>query len=419
MTFSDGQRRVVITGMGVIAPNGSDLRTFWDSLVRGRSAAAPLTRFETHSLPTTIGAEVKAFDGRNYMDPKTARRLDRSLLYSVAAAVLAQRDAGIDFNTSNPDRVGVVEGTSVSNNEMAFRSEAAYAKKGHRGLSPYTLINGYCGGGSGEIAHELGIKGHSISCSSGSASGNDALGYAIAMIRQDEVDAMVAGAAEAPILAPLFGAFCLSNVMTRRNETPAESMRPFDASRDGFLLGEGAAFLVLEERSHALARRARIYAELLGHGRSCEAYHPVAPHPDGVGVHRAMEKALRQARLDIDEVDYVNAHGTATESSDVVESKALRRLFGDHARRLAVSSTKPVTGHLLAAAGALETVVCALAIHHRMMPMTLNFRDPAEGCELDYVGGESRPYPIRVALNLSSGFGGKNSCLVLGRHSES
>jgi 3-oxoacyl-[acyl-carrier-protein] synthase II len=192
-------------------------------------------------------------------------------------------------------------------------------------------------------------------------------------------------------------------------------MRPFDRTRDGFVLGEGAGFVVLEELSHALSRGARIYAELLGHGRSCEAYHPVAPHPEGIGVHRAMEKALRRARLHPSEIDYINAHGTATEASDLVETKAIRRLFGHHSRKVAVSSTKPVTGHLLAAAGALETVVCALAIHHQTIPLTLNHKDRAEGCDLDYVPGASRPYPLRAVMNLSSGFGGKNSCLILGK----
>jgi len=416
MSFDPYQRRVVVTGMGVVAQNGKDLQTFWSTIRKGISAAAPVTRFDVSNLPSKIAAEVKNFNGRDYMDPKTARRLDRSLLFSVAAAVLAKQDARIDFSSFDPDRVGVVEATSVSNNEMSFKSEEAFTRRGYRGLSPYTLINGYCGGGSGEIAHEIGAKGHSITCSSGSASGNDAVGYAFDMVQRDEVDAMVAGGAEAPILPPLWGAFCLSKVMTARNEAPQQAMRPFDRTRDGFLLGEGAAFLVLEEISHALSRGAKIYAEILGHGRSCEAYHPVAPHPEGIGVYRAMEKALRRARLHTSEIDYINAHGTATESGDVVETKAINRLFGEHARRIAVSSTKPVTGHLLAAAGALETVICSLAVHEQVIPLTLNFEHPAEGCDLDYVPVESRPYPLRSVMNLSSGFGGKNSCLILRRY---
>ncbi|HTE88267.1 MAG TPA: beta-ketoacyl-[acyl-carrier-protein] synthase family protein, partial [Terriglobales bacterium] len=294
-----------------------------------------------------------------------------------------------------------------------FHGQSAYLARGYRSMSPFTLINAYCGGGSGEIALELGIKGHAISYSSSSASGSDAIGYATSMIEQDEVDVMVAGGVEAPLLAPLWGAFCLTKVVTSRNETPQEAMRPFDRHRDGFLLGEGAAFVVLEELSYALGRGARIYAEVAGHGRSCEAYHSVSPHPDGIGLHRAMEKALRRAKLHASEVDYINAHGTATEANDRVETRAIRRLFGEHASRLAVSSTKPVTGHLLAAAGALETVVCVLTLTHKKIPLTLNFKEPADECDLDYVGGESRAYPVRVAMNISSGFGGKNSCLIL------
>lgn len=413
------KRRVVVTGMGVIAANGKDLPTFWNAIRGGISAAAPVTRFDTTGAPTRIAAEVNGLDASRYMDPKTARRLDRSLQYTVSAARLAMEHSKIDFSKFDPDRTGVVEGTSVSSNEAAHKTEEAYLKKGYRGVNPFALINGYCGAGCGEIAHELGIKGHAISCSSGSASGNDAIGYAISMIQNDEVDVMMAGGAEAPIMRHVWGGLCLSKVMTRRNDDPQHAMRPFDRTRDGIVLGEGAAFMVLEELSFALARGATIYAELLAHGRSCEAYHPVAPHPEGIGVRRAMEKALRRARLDVTEVDYINAHGTATEANDLVETRAIKRLFGPHAWKLAVSSTKPVTGHLMGAAGALETVVCVLAVHHQEIPLTLNFNEPAEECDLDYVRGRSRPYPIRIAINLSSGFGGKNSCLVLGRYTDS
>ena len=280
-------------------------------------------------------------------------------------------------------------------------------------MSPFTLINAYCGGGSGEVALELGCKGLAVTYSSGSASGNDIMGYAASLIQRDEVDVMVAGGSEAPLLAPLWAAFCQMKVMTKRNDDPQHSMRPFERSRDGFLLGEGAGFVVLEELSHALDRGAPIYAELLGHGRSCEAYDSVAPHPEGVGMYRAMEKALRQARLHASEISYINAHGTATDTNDQVESLAIKKLFGPHARRVAISGTKPVTGHMLAAAGAIETVICALAIKHQVIPPTINFQEPADGCDLDYVPNQPRAYPTRVAMNLNVGFGGKNSCLIL------
>jgi 3-oxoacyl-[acyl-carrier-protein] synthase II len=413
-TSSSFRRRAVITGIGVIAPNGQDKETFWNSVRLGKSAAARVTRFDVSAFPNKIAAEVKGFDLSAYADAKKAKRFELSAQYGIAASVLAVRDAGLSIPDLDPDRIGVVEGSSVSGMESTLKAHVAFLSgRGYRAMSPFTLINAYSGSGSGEIALELGIRGLAVSYSSGSASGNDVIGYATNLIRMDEVDVVVAGGTEAPLLAGLYGAFCLTRVMSARNDQPQEAMRPFDKSHDGFVLGEGAAFLVIEELTHALSRGAKIYAEILGHGRSCEAYHSVSPHPEGVGMQRAIEKALRNAHLDSREVDYVNLHGTATGTSDQAECTALKRALGDHAYRVAVSSTKPVTGHLLAAAGALETAVCALAIQNQEIPMTLNFRDPAEGCDLDYVPNKSRPYPVRVALNCSVGFGGKNACLVL------
>ncbi len=415
----DGRRRVVITGMGVIAPNGEDLGAFWGSIRDGRSGAGPLTRFEAAHLPSRVAAEVRDFNLGKYTDAKKARRFDLSIQYGIAAAKQALKDATETSeipDIGDPDRAGVIEGTSVSGMESSFKGQTAFENRGYKSMSPFTLINAYTGGGAGEIALELGIRGHAASYSSGSASGNDVMGYALRMIKDDEVDVMVAGGAEAPILAPLWGAFCLTKVMSTRNDTPATAMRPFDTARDGFVLGEGAAFVVMEELSHALSRGARIYAEVVGHGRACEAYHSVAPHPDGIGTKRAIEKALRAAGLDRSEVNYINAHGTATQANDPTEIKAVKALFGAHARRLAVSSTKGITGHLLAAAGAVETVVTALAIHHQVIPKTTNLTVPDPECDIDLVPFESRPYPIDVALNLNSGFGGKNSCLVIRRY---
>jgi 3-oxoacyl-[acyl-carrier-protein] synthase II len=410
------RRRIVITGMGVITAPAQRLDSFWNCIRQGISGGKQMTRFPAGASPTLIAAQIDDFDPALYMDHKMARRLDHSHRYGVAAARLAQQDAQIDFHNVDADRIGIVEGSSMSGNEGAVKAEEGFHRKGYKGVGPFALINGYSGAGSGEVAKELGIRGHSITLSSSSASGNDALGYALSMIRHEEVDVMVAGGAEAPIVPHTWGGLCLNQVMSRRNDTPQAAMRPFDKTRDGILLGEGSAYLVLEELSYALSRGARIYAEILGHGRSCEAYHPVAPHPDGVGYFRAMQKAIRQAQIDPEEVDYINAHGTATEANDIVETKAIKRYFGAHAYQLAVSSTKPVTGHLLGAAGALETVVCALSLYHQEIPLTLNHDEPGPECDLDYVRGRSRPYPVRVALNLSSGFGGKNSCLVLRRY---
>lgn len=411
-------RRAVITGLGVVAPNGNDVETFWSGIRDGVSSAGLVTRFDTSRLPNKVASEVKNFDFGLYADAKKARRFDLSIQYGIYAAAQAAEDAGIRGKSFDPDRIGVVEASSVSGMESTFKGQTAFEDKGYRSMSPFTLLNAYAGGGSGEIALELGIQGHALTYSSSSASGSDVMGYALSMIRNDEVDIMVAGGSEAPLLAPLWGAFCLTKVMTMRNDNPATAMRPFDKSRDGFVLGEGAAFVVVEELTHALSRGAKIYAEILGHGRSCEAHHSVSPHPEGLGMVRAIEKALRSARLSTNQVDYINAHGTATDLNDPVETRAIKKALGSHARRIAVSSTKPVTGHALAASGAMETVVCALALARQTIPLTLNFDQPAPDCDLDYVGGKSRPYPIKIALNLNVGFGGKNSCLVMGSYQD-
>ena len=320
-------RRAVITGMGVIAANGKDLDTFWRSISEGRSPAVFLKRFDVSDIPSKVCAEVRDFEAADFMDKKTARRLDLSLQFSMAAARLAIIDAGIaDISAIDADRTGIVEGSSLSNNESAWQTKETFLKRGYRAVGMSALINGYAGGGSGEIANELGIKGHAITISTTSASGNDAVGYALNMIRSEEVDVMIAGGAEAPLIESVWAIMCLNKVMTRYSDDPAGAMRPFDATRDGFLLGEGGAYVVLEELGHALSRGARIYAEVLAHGRSCEAYHPIAPHPDGIGVTRAIEKGVHKAGIDATEIDT----STPTE-------RPLRRMI--FARRVALKNT--------------------------------------------------------------------------------
>jgi beta-ketoacyl-acyl-carrier-protein synthase II len=407
------RRRVVITGLGVVAPNGSNLDIFWKNIVECKSAAGPMTRFPAGNSPINVACEVRDFQPTDYMEAKIAKRLDRSTQFAVAAAQMCVADAKLKIAEIDASRVGVVEGTTVSTLESATRSAESWKARGYRGISLFAMINGYSGSGSGELAMELGVKGHAITLSSGSASGNDVMGYALSMIRDDEADVMIAGGAEAPIQPLVWGAFCQSKVMAAPTNPPGAAMKPFDVNRTGFILGEGAGFVVMEELSHALGRGARIYGEVVGYGRACEAYHPVAPEPQGTGPHQSMRRALAMAETSLNEVNYINAHGTATETNDLVETRAIKKLFGSHAHRLAVSSTKPVTGHLMAAAGAIETVVTALAIHRQVIPATANLTVPSPECDLDYVPQKSRPYPLRVALNLSSGFGGKNACLAL------
>jgi 3-oxoacyl-[acyl-carrier-protein] synthase II len=332
----------------------------------------------------------------------------------VAAATLAVRDCGLNLQELDPDRLGVVEGTTISGMESIIKTRDAFvANDGNfRALHPYNLVAAYCGEGSSTISLHLGIQGHAVTYCSGCASSTDAIGYAVRLIRGDDMDVAIAGGSD-ETMEMLHIGFCRLRAMTEQTGEPGQAMRPFDRSRDGFLLGEGAAFFVLEELSHALGRGARIYAEVAGHGQSCEAYHATDPHPEGVGYARAMEKALRHARLLPSEVDYINAHGSATPLNDPVETRAIKRVFKGHAKRLAVSGTKPVTGHLMGASGAIETMICALSIWHQAIPPTINLHEPDPSCDLDYVPGEARSYPVRVSLNLSAGFGGRYACLAL------
>jgi 3-oxoacyl-[acyl-carrier-protein] synthase II len=406
-------RRIVITGMGVVAPTGRDLDSLWNAVASGRSAARTVSRFSTQDTPSHVAAEVDAFDATLYMAKKTAHRLDHCHRYGVAAARLAESDANLAAAGVDRERIGVVFGTSIGGLESTLASQHGFERRGYRGAGVCGAINGHHGSGAGEIACELDIRGQGSDVGTGSASGNDAIGYALDLLRLGEVDVVLAGGSEAPLLPVVWASLCTSRVMTRSADSPEQSMKPFDCRHDGLVLGEGAAFVVLEELSHAQRRGAKVYCEVLAHGRSSEAYHPLAPHPEGIGPRQAIQRSLRRAGVDPREVDYVNAHGTATAANDAAESRAIADVFGDS--RPCVSSTKPVTGHLLGAAGALETVITALAIRHQTAPMTLNFEDAAPGCGLDYVPGASRRTPIRKAINLSCGFGGLNSSLVMGR----
>ncbi len=338
--------------------------------------------------------------------------MDLSSLYGIAAATSAVQDSGLVLSSLDPNAIGVALGTSLGALASTLNANEGFTARGYRGVGLAGLLNTHNGSGSAEVACHLGVCGPAVTIGTGSASSNDAIGYALDAIALGRAEVMIAGGAEAPLLPLVWASMCLGKIMTRRNEHPAGAMRPFDREHDGPLLGEGAAFVVMEALSHARARGARVYCEVLSHGRSSEAHHPLAPHPSGKGPRAAISDALRRARRNTLDVDYVNAHGTATAANDVAESFAIQQSF--NGRALPVSSTKPVTGHLLGAAGALETIVTALSIHHRAVPLTLNFDSPAQGCELDYVRGASRSTGVRVALNLSCGFGGTNSCLALG-----
>ncbi len=403
-------RRVVVTGIGVIAPNGNSVEKFWDKVSRGESASARVEKFSVENLPVKIAAEVRDFALSDFVDSRETR-LDRTIQYSLGAAAQALANSRLNMADVNPERVGIVEGTTISGSESVMKTQKTFlATRDYRRVHPYNVVAGYCGEGSSTVSQHLGIKGAAITYCSGCSSGNDAIGHAAKLIRHDEFDVMIAGGAE-EMHEMLFVGFCKLRSMSESGGDPARAMKPFDRSRNGFVLGEGAAFLVLEELSHALARNAPIIAELLGHGRTSEAYHPTAPHPEGLGYRAAMMLGLRDARIAPEEVEHINAHGSATKQNDPIETKAIKAVFGSHAQRLSVTATKPLTGHLMGASGAIEAAITALTIQRSHIPPTINLSTPDDGCDLDYVPFP-RPYPVKTALCVNAGFGGRYSCLV-------
>jgi 3-oxoacyl-[acyl-carrier-protein] synthase II len=368
-------------------------------------------------LPVKIGAEVKGFELGNYLKEKKLGRFTLTVQYGLAGGDAGAEGLGNwsgEPGSGSDGGGGRDDGERIGEHDPVEGHLCQGARDNYRALHPHNVVACYCGEGSSTIGLQLGIRGQAITYCSGCASGNDAIGYAAQMIRDDEADVIVAGGSEEMVEMMHIG-FCRLRAMSEKEGEPAGAMRPFDKSRDGFVLGEGAAFVVLEELSRAAGRGARIYAEFAGNGRSCDAYHATDPHPEGLGYGLALEKALRRARLHPTEVDYINAHGSATPLNDPIETKAIKRVFKEHARRLAVSATKPVTGHMMGSAGAIETVICALTIWHQEICPTINLEEPEEGCDLDYVPKVARAYPVRAAVNLNAGFGGRYACLVLKR----
>ncbi len=407
-------RRVVITGMGVVTPNGNDLATFWDSITHGRSGIDRITYFDAADYDCQIAGETKGYEPLKYFTaPKDIRRNDRYVLLAMGAAKMAFADSGIDAGKFDPTRFGAMVGSGIGGLKTLEDQHNVLMTKGPGRLSPFTIPMLISNMASGLISMELGLQGPNFSTVSACATSCHAIGEAWRMIRDNDADVFLAGGSEAAIVRLGIGGFAAMKALSTRNDEPQRASRPFDRDRDGFVMSEGAGILMVEELEHAKKRGARIYCELAGYGLTADAHHITSPLPDGAGAARCMKMSLDKAGLNIGDVDYINAHGTSTGLGDVCETKAIKSVFGERAKNgLTVSSTKSMTGHLLGAAGAVEMVVCCKAIEHGIIPPTINLDNPDEQCDLDYTPHVAREKKVRVAVNNSFGFGGHNATLV-------
>ena len=409
------KRRVVVTGMGIVSPVGNDLATAWDNISNGRSGIGPITSFDASAYATRIAGEVRDFDPAAYIPAKEAKRMDPFIHYGVAAGLMALKDSGLEVTEANAERIGTIIGSGIGGILGIEDTTARLLEGGPRKVSPFYVPSTIINMVSGHLSILTGIKGPNFSAVSACATANHSVGMAMRLIQYGDADVMVAGGAERGSSPTSVAGFCSMKAMSTRNDEPTRASRPWDAERDGFVMGDGAGVLVLEEYEHAKARGARIYCELAGFGASSDAYHMTAPAEDGEGAARCMTAALRDAGVNADEVGYLNAHGTSTPLGDLAETLAMKRAFGDHAYRTLVSSTKSMTGHLLGAAGGVEAIFSILALHHGVVPPTINLESPGEGCDLDYVPNVAREAKIKVALSNGFGFGGTNGTLLFRR----
>ena len=407
-------KRIVVTGIGAVTPIGDTVDATWDSMMHGRGGIGRITRFDPSPYESQMAGEVKDFEPTKYMDRKDARRTDRFAQFAVAAASQALTDGKVDV-AKEPERIGVSIATGVGGLETLVEQVLLMEKRGPSRLSPFLVPMLMANAGSAQVSMQFGLKGPNLTHVSACASSAHAIGECAAIIDRGQADIMVAGGAEAAVLPLAIGAFSTMHAMSRRNDDPEHASRPFDKDRDGFTLSEGGAAVILEERDHALARGAHIYGELVGYGATADAYHITSPSPEGEGNARSMQMALAGAKLQPTDIDYINAHGTSTQPNDREETAAIKSVFGAHAYKLLVSSTKSMTGHLLGAAGALEAIVCLLALRDGCIPPTINYTTPDPALDLDYVPNTPRPKEIKTALSNSMGFGGHNATLIFTR----
>ncbi|HYR53165.1 MAG TPA: beta-ketoacyl-ACP synthase II [Candidatus Dormibacteraeota bacterium] len=405
---------MVVTGQGVICPLGNSVEEFWKRLIAGESGIGPVTRFDTAAYDTRFAGEVRDFKPESVMDRKDIRRSDLFVQYAVAATAQALEQSRIQ-GAVDPTRFGVIVGSGIGGISTFEDQHRTLLEKGPGRVSPFFIPMMISDMASGQVSIQFGAKGPNYCTVSACSSGAHAVGEAFRLIQNSEADVMIAGGAEAPITPVSFAGFCSMKAMSTRNDDPARASRPFDSQRDGFVMGEGAGIVILEELEHAKKRGATILAEVVGYGATGDAHHMTAPAPEGEGAARAMRAAIDDSGLPLSEFGYVNAHGTSTPLNDKFETQAIKSVFGDHAKRVAISSTKSMTGHLLGAAGGLETIICVLALERKILPPTINYENPDPDCDLDYVPNTARPVEARAALSNSLGFGGHNVTLALSR----
>ncbi len=409
------RRRVVVTGIGIVSPVGTGVSRAWENLTAGRSGIGPITRFDSSRLGSRIVGEVKDFDS-SVLPAKELRRMDIFIHYGLAASIEALKDAGIEAQPANAERIGALVGSGIGGLPMIADTHGAMMEGGPRKISPFFIPGSIINMISGNLSIMYGLKGPNLSIVTACTTGNHCIGDAGRLIEYGDADVMVAGGAESTVTEIALGGFGAARALSTRNDDPEGASRPWDKDRDGFVMGEGAGVLILEELEHAKARGAKIYCELSGYGMSADAHHITAPPEDGNGAVRSMQAALRNAQLNVDQIDYINAHGTSTPVGDLAETKAIKTCFGEHSKRLAVSSTKSMTGHLLGAAGGIEAVFSVLAIHHQVVPPTINLHEASEGCDLDYVPHTARAMKVDAVLSNSFGFGGTNGSLIFRRY---
>lgn len=406
------KRRVVVTGLGILSPVGNDVDTAWDNIRAGRSGIGPITHFDASSFPTRIAGEVRDFDPTSVVPAKDVKKMDPFIYYGIAASIQAMQDSGIVVDDSNAERIGCAIGAGIGGIYTIEKTSITYHEHGQRKISPFFVPSSIINMAAGDLSIMLGLKGPNIACVTACTTATHNIGLAMRMIQYGDADVMIAGGSEYATVGTAVGGFCSARALSTRNDEPTKASRPWDADRDGFVLSDGAGVLVLEEYESARARGAKIYCELIGFGMSGDAYHMTSPSENGEGGGRCMANAVRDAGINLDQVQYINAHGTSTPAGDLAEVMGIKGVFGDHAKKLMVSSTKSMTGHLLGAAGGVEAIFTILAIRDGVVPPTINLDKPSEGCDLDFVPHTARDVKVSVAASNSFGFGGTNGTLV-------